>query len=141
MEYAVICERLSHPAKTATCAKDGNVAYSEYWVGGTKANGGKVHYFYDDKGLTNEITDLRKTLLPAKGHKYGDWTFEPSESGETYSLTHTCTVCDEKEKNHTETVPDATLESLAVSGTYKTDYVVGDELNTDGMAEFRHGRA
>lgn len=124
---------IKHPAKTATCAKDGNVAYSEYWVGGTEANGGKVHYFYDDKGLTNEITDLRKTLLPAKGHKYGDWTFEPSESGETYSLTHTCTVCDEKEENHTETVHGATLESLAVSGTYKTDYVVGDELNTDGM--------
>lgn len=125
---------IKHPAKSATCATDGNVAYTEYWVGGTKDNGGTAHYFYDDKGLTGEITDISKTVLAAKGHKYGDWTFEPSESGETYSLTHTCTVCDEKEENHTETVHGATLESLAVSGTYKTDYVVGDELNTDGMA-------
>ena len=122
---------IKHPAKTATCATDGNVAYSEYWVGGTKDNGGTVHYFYDDKGLTSEITDLTKTVLPMKGHKYGDWVVTVSEDG-AYTLTHTCTVCGEDEDGHAETFA-GTLDAIAVSGTYKTDYTVGDTVNTDGM--------
>ena len=135
-----------HPAVAATCTTAGNTLY--YDCSGC----GK---YFSDAEAEHEITE-NSWVIPAPGHDWGDWVFDP----ETRTHTHTCA----NDPTHTETFdctfekhdspdPDTDLYVCTVCGgqyeqanvpvitTDKTEYEEGEDIYVVTELNGYHGHA
>ena len=122
------------PAVEATCETDGNIEYFKC----TGCN----KYFEDAEG-TKEITDKSTVVIPAKGHAWGEWTFDLETKTHTrvcandpaHKETQDCTFTHQPSSD-----PDTELYTCTVCGgqyeqltipvitTDKTEYLTGEDI-------------
>jgi putative cell wall-binding protein len=122
------------PAVEATCETDGNTEYFKCK--------GCNKYFEDAEG-TKEITDKSTVVIPAKGHAWGEWTFDLETKTHSrvcandpaHKETEACTFTHQPSSD-----PDTELYTCTVCGgqyeqlnipvitTDKTEYLTGEDI-------------
>ena len=96
-------------ATAATCTEDGN---AEYWV---CSDCGK---YFSDADATTEISQS-DTVIPAKGHSYGEWTtVKDATCTEDGTRERECTVCHEKEQEIVSATGHTFSEAWSKDDTY-----------------------
>lgn len=109
--------------KAPTCEEPG---YYNYW------RCRECHSLFEDSRGQMSIDNI--IVIPALGHDWGEWEeTKPATATEKGEETRTC----KRDASHKETrdIPmlDAVLDSIEISGTFKTEYVEGDPFDPAGM--------
>jgi hypothetical protein len=96
-------EIIKVPTKPATCTENGSLGYNV---------GAQSGLYYDYEGKIR--TELGDRVIPATGHKWGEYTYEWSADYTSCTRTHVC----KRDSSHVETVTVNTSNETSTDGSH-----------------------